>query len=142
MEKQPKLVSAALVLNQNGEVFLGRGNKFNSAWIAPGGHIDEGETPEEAAIREVKEELGIDVYPPIFLRFHELFAPDYKNIGAIFHCHNFAVTMKPNQEIQLNDEYDAYTFVSPDEALQMEDLHPSARMIIEYYLESKNINNT
>lgn len=28
-------------------------------WIQPGGHIDEGETPESAAIRETQEETGI-----------------------------------------------------------------------------------
>lgn len=30
-------------------------------YVFPGGGIEEGETPEEAAIREVKEELGIDI---------------------------------------------------------------------------------
>lgn len=30
-------------------------------WIQPGGHIDPGETPDEAAIREVKEETGFDI---------------------------------------------------------------------------------
>jgi 8-oxo-dGTP pyrophosphatase MutT (NUDIX family) len=30
-------------------------------WMPPGGHIDENETPEEAAIRECKEETGLDV---------------------------------------------------------------------------------
>lgn len=139
---QPKLVSAALVLNEQGEVFLGRCPKFNSAWIAPGGHIDEGESPEDAAVREVLEELGVEVHSPVFLKYHEWFSPDYKDTGALFHCHNFAVIMKPNQEIQINDEYDAFVFVSPDQALEMENLHPTAKMIIEYYLESKNINNT
>ena len=30
-------------------------------WIFPGGEIEKGETPEEACIREVKEETGLDV---------------------------------------------------------------------------------
>lgn len=30
-------------------------------YVIPGGGIEEGETPEDAAIREVKEELGIDI---------------------------------------------------------------------------------
>jgi 8-oxo-dGTP pyrophosphatase MutT (NUDIX family) len=29
-------------------------------WLAPGGHIDEGETPDEAALRELKEETGLE----------------------------------------------------------------------------------
>jgi 8-oxo-dGTP pyrophosphatase MutT (NUDIX family) len=36
-------------------------------WIPVGGHIDRDEIPEEAALREVKEEAGLDV---------ELFVPD------------------------------------------------------------------
>lgn len=33
------------------------------AWCFPGGHIEPGETPRRAIIRELKEELGIDVRP-------------------------------------------------------------------------------
>lgn len=29
-------------------------------WLPPGGHIDEGETPDEAALREVREETGLE----------------------------------------------------------------------------------
>lgn len=30
-------------------------------WVQPGGHIEPGETPDEAAIRETKEETGLEV---------------------------------------------------------------------------------
>jgi 8-oxo-dGTP pyrophosphatase MutT (NUDIX family) len=30
-------------------------------WLPPGGHIEEGELPDEAVLREVKEETGLDV---------------------------------------------------------------------------------
>ena len=31
-------------------------------WLGVGGHLEEGETPDQALIREVKEETGLDVY--------------------------------------------------------------------------------
>lgn len=30
-------------------------------WLPPGGHIDEGELPEEAVLREIREETGLEV---------------------------------------------------------------------------------
>jgi 8-oxo-dGTP pyrophosphatase MutT (NUDIX family) len=42
------------------KVLLVHHKKFNM-WIQPGGHIEKFENPIEAAIREVKEETGIDI---------------------------------------------------------------------------------
>jgi len=36
-------------------------HKKLNLWLPPGGHIDRDELPEQAAIREVKEETGLDV---------------------------------------------------------------------------------
>ena len=36
-------------------------HKKHGIWIGVGGHIDEDELPEEAAVREVKEETGLDI---------------------------------------------------------------------------------
>ncbi|MEM9012564.1 MAG: RNA pyrophosphohydrolase [Pseudomonadota bacterium] len=49
-----------MVLNGAGEVFAGqRLDTQGEAWQMPQGGIDEGETPEEAALRELREETGI-----------------------------------------------------------------------------------
>lgn len=41
------------------EVFIVH-HKKSGLWISPGGHLDKGETPEQAVNREIEEELGIE----------------------------------------------------------------------------------
>ena len=48
-----------ILLNDQGEVFVGqRIDVAEEAWQMPQGGIDEGETPRDAALRELREELG------------------------------------------------------------------------------------
>ncbi|MBQ6282953.1 MAG: NUDIX domain-containing protein [Bacilli bacterium] len=64
-EREKFLSSIYLIIkNENGEVLLQRrqGTKLWPGYLAlPAGHIDEGENAYEAAIREAKEELGIEI---------------------------------------------------------------------------------
>lgn len=54
------LVSAAtIVLNDQNEILLIKGPK--RGWEMPGGMVEEGESSADAAIRETKEESGIDI---------------------------------------------------------------------------------
>ncbi len=58
------LVAACALIDIDGRVLLARrpeGKKMAGLWEFPGGKLDPGETPEAALIRELKEELGIDV---------------------------------------------------------------------------------
>jgi putative (di)nucleoside polyphosphate hydrolase len=50
-----------ILLNSRNEVFVGRRVDLpQDAWQAPQGGIDEGESPQQAALRELKEEIGVD----------------------------------------------------------------------------------
>ena len=58
------LVAACALVDTDGRVLLTRrpeGKKMAGLWEFPGGKLDPGETPEAALIRELKEEIGIDV---------------------------------------------------------------------------------
>ncbi|ETT80590.1 NUDIX hydrolase [Viridibacillus sp. FSL R5-0477] len=52
--------SAAICINENKEVLMVKGSNSES-WAIPSGGIEQGETPEECCIREVKEETGYDI---------------------------------------------------------------------------------
>ncbi len=59
IERLPYRRCVGIVLaNKAGLVFIGRRNDETQAWQMPQGGIDAGETPEQAAIRELEEETG------------------------------------------------------------------------------------
>jgi 8-oxo-dGTP diphosphatase len=62
--KPTLLVAAVALIDSEGRVLLARrpeGKPLAGLWEFPGGKVAPGETPEEALIRELREELGIDV---------------------------------------------------------------------------------
>lgn len=59
------LPSVNVAVIEKDKVLLSR--RANTGWMdgrlcLPGGHVEAGETPRQAAVRELKEELGIDVH--------------------------------------------------------------------------------
>ena len=85
-----KEIAAIILENNKGEFLLYlRDNKsgipFPDHWDLIGGHVEEGETPEEALVREFKEELGLDLKEYSFYKKYECLTGDaYENIKYIY----------------------------------------------------------
>lgn len=85
-----KEIAAIILENDKGEFLLYlRDNKpgipFPDHWDLIGGHVEEGETPEQALIREFREELGLELRDYRFYKRFECLTGDaYENIKYIY----------------------------------------------------------
>src|SRR5579875_2625816 len=74
-----ELMRAQVVLLRGDRILLARHERpGHTYWVLPGGAVEEGETPEEAAVREVREETGLEVQLT-----HLLFTQDPQPNGDI-----------------------------------------------------------
>ena len=62
MNEKPS-VGVAVILTRDDKVLLmkRKGPHGPGTWTTPGGHMEFGETPEQCATREVKEEVGVEI---------------------------------------------------------------------------------
>jgi 8-oxo-dGTP diphosphatase len=83
-------IAAIILENDKGDFLLAlRDNKswipFPNHWDLIGGHVEEGETPEEALVREYKEELGLELKEYKFYKeFLCLKGDAFENIKYIY----------------------------------------------------------
>jgi 8-oxo-dGTP diphosphatase len=81
-------------------------------WEFPGGKVEEGERPEDAVIREVKEELQLDINPvaPVGRVVYEY--PDSTVDLTLFHCAliDGLPILKEHNDLSWTDKSLLYTF--------------------------------
>ena len=85
MSSMKNIQVACAIIEHNGRVLAAQRSEFMSLplkWEFPGGKIDDGENPEECLIRELTEELNINVaveflLPPV--------NHDYTNFSVMLH---------------------------------------------------------
>jgi 8-oxo-dGTP pyrophosphatase MutT (NUDIX family) len=87
--KQGHITASGLVIKDGKALLIF--HPYIKQWFQPGGHIDEGEEPIQAAIREVFEETGVVCEPlngflePIDIDLHEIPANPSKGEGVHLH---------------------------------------------------------
>jgi 8-oxo-dGTP diphosphatase len=89
------LVAAVVLVDADGRVLLAQrpeGKAMAGLWEFPGGKVDPGETPEAALIRELAEELGIDVtascLAPFTFASHAY--PDFHLLMPLYICRRWS----------------------------------------------------
>jgi 8-oxo-dGTP diphosphatase len=89
------LVAAVVLVDTDGRVLLAQrpeGKSMAGLWEFPGGKVDSGETPETALIRELHEELGIDVaascLAPFTFASHAY--PDFHLLMPLYVCRKWS----------------------------------------------------
>ena len=85
------LVTAVALIDPEGRVLLAQrppGKSLAGLWEFPGGKVDPGETPEQALIRELHEELGIETWKSCLapLTFASHSYDDFHLLMPLFAC--------------------------------------------------------
>ena len=80
-------VSAAIIKKENQILATQRGyGKFKDGWEFPGGKIEEGETPQQALTREIKEELDAEIEIGELIDLVEYDYPDFHLTMYCYMC--------------------------------------------------------
>jgi 8-oxo-dGTP diphosphatase len=94
------LVAAVALVDADGRVLLARrpeGKSMAGLWEFPGGKVQQGETPEAALVRELREELGIDTrescLAPLSFASHDY--EDFHLLMPLFVCRVWRGEMTP-----------------------------------------------
>ncbi|MEO9822050.1 MAG: (deoxy)nucleoside triphosphate pyrophosphohydrolase [Paracoccaceae bacterium] len=95
--KKVVLVSAVALIDVDGRVLLAQrpvGKSMAGLWEFPGGKVEQGETPEEALVRELNEELGIDTWESCLapLTFASHSYEDFHLLMPLFACRKWKGT--------------------------------------------------
>jgi 8-oxo-dGTP diphosphatase len=114
---------------KGGVLLLHRNNGKHVQWEIPGGKIDMGETPEQAAVREIKEELGITVEIQ-----EEIGEKQFTMGDKTFHYTWFFAKITDGvPKIAEPDTFDDLRFFSADEMRRMYDqLSPNTQNYLKY----------
>ena len=101
-----KLVVACALINEYGKVLINErpvGKDYPGYWEFPGGKVDKGETPEEAIIRELKEEINIDVTGSCLapLSFTEKQYDNYYVVVLLYVCRRWNGHIMPMEDQEL-----------------------------------------
>ncbi len=130
--------ASAVVTDEDGRLLLAK-RTDNDLWTIPGGTMKPGETITETAVREVKEETGVDVEVVSLVGIYSnpQHVVEYSD-GEVRQQFSVCFACRPiGGELATSDETSEVGYFRPDELGSM-DIHPSIRLRIQHFLENRD----
>jgi 8-oxo-dGTP pyrophosphatase MutT (NUDIX family) len=114
-EQPKKLVASKVILKSTkGDILLVKPN-YKPTWQFPGGGVDAGESPEDAALREIKEELGLELSREDLKLVGLVYRQDLDNLFPMFESQ---VLLDEKRQLKLQvSELDEYRYVPPEDVM-------------------------
>ena len=131
-QRYPEPTVGGFILNPQGEVLLCRSKKWKDYYTIPGGHIELGERIEEALMRDVREEVGLDVEPVKLLLMQEAIYSEEFHKRRHFIFLDYLCKSDTREAHVDNQEIQSYIWVKPEEALKLVVDTFTKRLLKEY----------
>jgi len=129
------MVSLLLLVKNNKFLLVKRSfleKNYSGHWGLPGGSVEKNETPTDALIREIKEELGINL--PNFRLLKKYNENDWLINVYVYNSSEF-----DENNITLNQEHTEFGFFSYYEINNMKNIIPTTISFIIDYLSNPNL---
>lgn len=131
--------TAVLFFNAKEELLIVKPD-YKDSWLVPGGSADEGESPIQCALREVKEEIGLESAELRLAGIYYAPAKGLHSDSLKFLFHGGTLSEEQIGSIVLQgDELEEYKFLPPQEAIPLlsGSLKASVPMCLEALEESR-----
>lgn len=120
----PQVIASVKALIKKDEKFLFiLDAEHKTTWDLPGGKIEYGETPEDALVREVKEETDLDISIQRNVGVWWFFSKNSKHQVV---CSTYACTIQPDQLVQIDQSRIAGEQISEYKWLQLSEVFDGA----------------
>ncbi len=130
MGNYPEPTVGAYIRNKAGRYLFVRSHKWDNGhvWTVAGGHVEMGETVEEAVVRETKEEVGLDVrFIRQFAMWEAIYPKKFWKKKHFFFLECECELLSEQPVIIDKDEIQEAAWMTKEEALAQEDLEEFTR---------------
>ncbi len=130
LDKKYNVFSVSAFIIWDGKALIAKradnDNYLPGYWEQVGGKADPGETHEQAAIREVKEEAGIRIQP---IRLYNTYEYTHRTMGPMCE-YAYLCKIAGDSTVTISEEHSDYKWITPEELEQIQPMSDYMREVI------------